>query len=496
MDAFPRQYDEDGDTQDGDAIVPDELFSLPPDVLVKVLGMLSTHDLADLKLCSRKAHAACQVRPWTAAPPRRPSPENSSPQNWKPGTRVQDERVWLSLCQREWGGLTDVQQWLPPPGAAPPPAHLRAPASYQELYQLLRVVEPLAEGGGLWRVIGDGPAGALATFSWTRDSVDAHEVRFRALHAPPERRPLLSICPRRGLRVGVEWDDPEAGLKATLTQHRGEPGGGRGGGLWRAASCDAVAEVGLGGGSPASSSLGTSPQGSFEHAWLHFMSGNVAQPSRQRRRAPSAGPPLLHHLVRVPTPPPSRRHALAGLWAGAHLGPGGVVRVFRVVYDFKGLAPRLVAEALVGDAAVPAGRRAWIAAVGRLADPLGEEDESLLGEFREETAARHLVGGGVFEEGGEGGPPPPPATPASLARLLHLRRVVSVHEATGRVPGLGGQWADARLWVHADGELSLLWLGQPFQRMPMRRVDADLAPPRPDARRGDAEVVSRRPGDL
>lgn len=53
---------------------------------------------------------------------------------------------------------------------------------------------------------------------------------------------------------------------------------------------------------------------------------------------------VVHHLVRVPRPRPSRKHPLAGLWRGRwQAGWERGVSVIQVAYDFSGSAARIVA---------------------------------------------------------------------------------------------------------------------------------------------------------
>jgi len=65
----------------------------------------------------------------------------------------------------------------------------------------------------------------------------------------------------------------------------------------------------------------------------------------------AAGPPapVVHHLLRVHRPLPSRKHPLAGLWRGSwRRGLWHGVSIVQVVYDFTGPAARILATQVRG----------------------------------------------------------------------------------------------------------------------------------------------------
>jgi hypothetical protein len=441
---------------------PIGLEDLPPDELARIMIFLRLDDVECLRASSRTLK------------------EN-----------LDDDRVWYNMCHKSWGRCTDTRQWCHPGAdqspsggrtpAPPPPRHIvRAPSCFRELYYYLRHVERLC---GLWRVIGEGPNGALIRFSWGDDALSGSDLSFPSLRRRPHARPFLRICPRRGLDVEVEWGDDDSTV--TMKVH---PSGGLER-LHRTPSAEAAAAVSYGR-SPQSATLGTSPEGSFEHAWLEFMAGSVQRPARVRRRRSAVGAvvpgPTLHHLRRVDPPPrPTVRHPLSGLWAGDY-GPAGV-QVVRLAYDFSGRAARLIADKVTGDEGVAAGQRTWWALAAPLPQPLEPGEEALAAELR--RAAEDAAADGALEAlfledtssddgsdagGGAGGSRPAPAPPEAE------RQVVAVHMGAGQVgvgEGQAREWVEGRLWVYADGGLRFWWLEDVQTGVELRRCDAELAAP-------------------
>lgn len=432
------------------------LETLPPDELAKIMRFLEIEDVQSLQLVSRGLRNACQ-----------------------------DERVWHSICDSTWASCTDVRKWLPAPGQSVQPRGFasRPPTTYKDLFHLLHKVEKLA---GLWRVIGEGCKSALVSFKWTQDGIEGHEVSYHRLaDREPDLHLFQRIAPRRGLTVAVDWDGDD---NNTVTLRSLGPGGTPDGRLHRSPSAEAAAAVSFG--TPQSQSmLGASPQGTFEHAWLEFMSSSVQKSSKMRRRhsrGEGAGPMLLRHLRRVVPPVPSARHPFAGMWLAECGGAG--LQIFTMRYDFSGRAARIVAEKVTGDAEVPAGRKAWWALAAALPVPWPSEEAQLLANLEaaqalhEEELLQGIDGSiaALFLEGGsddEGPELDMDGVPdVGAAAAVAARRVVAMHMGAGQIMAHGSEeeWEEGRLWVHADGTLTFWWVEGEPHCVPMRRIDAHL----------------------
>jgi hypothetical protein len=280
-----------------------------------------------------------------------------------------DERVWFDVCERRWGaahagGVTDVRQWLtgpsggggrpPRPPSAPAPPPPAAPLTARRLFHLLSDLDRMAEGGGVWRTVGESPP-CLVVWAWRHGVFHGEEIRFvvaaenvaaRAENVA-ERRPVASFGPRAGAATALEFGGGDTVALRPL-------GGGER--LRLSPSATAAAAVALAAGSPrAGAAPGTSPTGSLALAMESFMAGQLATPARRRRRGGSANlPDPARHLRRVEVPRRgARRHSLAGLWV-AH-GIKGGPHVVSLAYDFsRGAHARVVArDALRGGAAAP-----------------------------------------------------------------------------------------------------------------------------------------------
>lgn len=206
---------------------PANLPTLSPDCLGRIVRSLSVADLESLLLSSRALNAA-----------------------------VMDERVWFSLCTSRWGALTDLHSWLVPPappsplrprGMQPPstyrwaggggrggrvtkggkgwqgccqqssppsvadrqlvgtvpalvaavkssrPIRLHLPSCRRALYYLLHRTAPVV---GLWRLVGEGPNGALVAFTWRRDGIKGEELQYDGLEEDMDCVPYRTVSPR------------------------------------------------------------------------------------------------------------------------------------------------------------------------------------------------------------------------------------------------------------------------------------------------------------
>jgi len=468
------------------------LEDLPADELARILTFLRLDDVHNLLKTSKKLQKSCQ-----------------------------DERVWYSMCDTTFSHLTNIRQWVDtndtacsPSSRTRSPAFGRrhmvpAPSTYRQLYYYLRHLEQLC---GLWRVIGAGPIGAFISFKWASDGLEGEEISYSSLTRKPDKTPCWRICPLKGLNIEIEWDSNDDKSTATVKIH--PRAGSDRGQLHRSSSAEAAAAVSFGGGTPQSSAtlLGTSPEGSFEHAWLEFMSSNVAKPSKLRKSGGMGGTssaPVLHHLRKVDVPTPSQRHPLAGLYVGDY-GPAGF-QVIRVAYDFTGKAARIVADKIVGDAGVSAGQRTWWVLAAAVETPWNQSEVEImegLQRLQEQNVEEHALEGleafffedeesqsdtdGTMSDGDENGfgsngngnqenadfsdnatsatnPSGPPSKNT---------QVVGIHIGAGQIGfgnGVPGQWVEGRLWVLGDGTLKMWWMDDIQQDVALRRIDADIA---------------------
>ncbi len=69
----------------------------------------------------------------------------------------------------------------------------------RKLYYLLLRTAPII---GLWRLVGEGPVGALIAFSWTPDGIKGEELQYESLEEEVECTPYRSVCPRCLLPAG------------------------------------------------------------------------------------------------------------------------------------------------------------------------------------------------------------------------------------------------------------------------------------------------------
>jgi hypothetical protein len=461
------------------------LEHLPPDELARILTFLRLDDVNNLLRCSKTLQETCQ-----------------------------DERVWYSMCERRWSDLTDIRQWVDNDIACSLSSRARSPAvgrrhivpapsTYRQLYYYLRHVEQLC---GLWRVIGEGPVGAFISFKWVSDGLEGEDISYSSLKRKPDRTPYFRICPRKGLNIEIELDINHDNSTATLKvyPHAGTDRAQ----LHRSSSAEAAAAVSFGGGTPKSSAaiLGTSPEGSFEYAWLEFMSSNVARSSRIRRRSSrgmggTSNAPVLHHLRKIDPPKASLRHPLAGLYVGDY-GPAGF-QVIRIAYDFTGRAARLIADKIVGDEGVSAGARTFwaLAAAVEVPWPAGEvEILEDLQRLQEESMEEHALEGleALFLEDddeqeepsspGNGGEYPTNHQQNNNTSTMHTdsstntnnintKQVVGIHIGAGQVGVGNGQpreWVEGRLWVLGDGTLKMWWMEHIQQSVELRRIDAEV----------------------
>lgn len=472
------------------------LDNLPPDELARILTFLRLDDVHNLLRTSTALQKSCQ-----------------------------DERVWYSMCDTTWSHLTNIRQWVDtnettcsPSSRTRSPAFGRrhivvAPSSYRQLYYYLRHVEQLC---GLWRVIGEGPVGAFILFKWASDGLEGEEISYSSLKRKPDRTPYWRICPLKGLNIEIEWDSIDDKSTATLKIHP-RTGSDRVQ-LHRSSSAEAAAAVSFGAGTPQSSAtlLGTSPEGSFEYAWLEFMSSNVAKPSKVRKSRGMGGTsiaPALHHLRKVDVPKPTLRHPLSGLYIGDY-GPAGF-QVIRVAYDFTGRAARLIADKIVGDEGVSAGQRTWWVLAAAVETPWPQSEVEIMEDLQriqEERAEEHALEGlealfleleddedsqsdiysnntndgidnGVHQGGGGNGHQNA-AVPSNITSVTNPpgfspnnKQVVSIHIGAGQVGVGNGQpreWVEGRLWVLGDGTLKMWWMEDIQQGVALRRIDADI----------------------
>jgi Cyclin D1 binding domain len=468
--------------------IPDVgLEHLPPDELARVLTFLRLDDVHNLLTTSKLLQSNCQ-----------------------------DERVWYSMCDTTWSHLTDIRQWVDNEVACSPSSRtpkslafrrhvVAAPTTYRQLYYYLRHVEKLC---GLWRVIGEGPVGAFISFKWSSNGLEGEEISYSSLKRKPDRQPYFRICPRKGLNIEIEWDTNDDDEKSTATlkiyPHAGEKPL-----LHRSSSAEAAAAVSFGGGTPQSSAtvLGTSPEGSFEYAWLEFMSTNVAKPSKMRRRSSrgmgaASNAPVLHHLRKIDVPKPSLRHPLAGLYVGDY-GHAGF-QVIRVAYDFTGRAARLVADKIIGDEGVSAGQRTWWTLAAPVETPWPEGEIAIMGDLQrlqEESAEEHALEGleALFleeededEQNSESSTSSRTGSTAGgrnengsaefrgnnqLNSSSNNKQVVGIHIGAGQVGVGNGQpreWVEGRLWILGDGTLKMWWMEHIRQGVTLKRIDADV----------------------
>lgn len=406
------------------------LDRLPLDALAIVLRTLSVHDVLALARVNRGLRST-----------------------------LGDERVWYTLCAREWPA-TDVRRWVvrPAGGESPAPvpaAPLPPPQTFREVYLLLHEVSQLV---GLWRRLGCGHRSSLVSFSWAPDSLEGAELSYASLEDEVERVDWLSIRPRRPC---VDIQSVDARM-ATLREHSA-----RGAAMHRSPSAEAAAAVAMGSSVGSRSGLGSSPLGTspFEEELQSFLSPMVQSRRRQQRRRPAQPGgggrevvPVLHHLERVPVPVPSRKHPLVGLWR-ADCGPAHTVQILRLVMDFSGQrAARMLAFKVTGDDVVPAGRLSWIALAAALATPWPAWEQDLIAAQQE----RWLEDDGAWEE-------------------TQLRAVAAVHmawaqEGGGEVPaGIPDPHSltDARLWVLSGDSMALCVVeaGSPGDVFEMHRID-------------------------
>jgi len=158
----------------------------------------------------------------------------------------------------------------------------------------------------------------------------------------------------------VTWEGSTVGIWTHDDQDRRDPYTPDRTPVTNAASID-VADVGFG--TPRSLSsrdsplMGASPENSFRQAWGQFMSQNVQQRSKMRRRSSRNRFAQLRHLKRVVMPVASKRHPLAGLWS-AEIDEDEF-EVISVEYDFRSSAAEIVGTKLSGPGFHEFGATIW-----------------------------------------------------------------------------------------------------------------------------------------
>lgn len=63
------------------------------------------------------------------------------------------------------------------------------------LYYLLLRSAPII---GLWRLVGEGPVGALIAFTWTQEAIKGEELTFDSLGDEMDCTTYRTLCPRWG----------------------------------------------------------------------------------------------------------------------------------------------------------------------------------------------------------------------------------------------------------------------------------------------------------
>lgn len=387
-----------------------------------------------------------------------------------------DERMWYLICDQTWSGVTDIRLWVvssrtPSPSKASLSAN---PASYRELFHLLRHIEPLC---GVWRVIGGDLNGTCVTFAWKKNALEGRTVEVDDLESAPRRPLFVSMRPGRGNEIQVEWIG-DGNKTAVLRVGSGDEAG-----MHRSPSAEAAAAVSFG---TPQSALGTSPEGSFEYAWREFMSSKVAKSSKARRRLERSGRfSQMHHLRRVGVPKPSWHHPLAGFWAG-DCGDQGF-EVLRVRYDFKGPSAMIICDEVTGGGQGSGGFQLWSALAKPLPQPLSQSEQGLydgLHQLLEEEEDGEALDGlaAIFEQdGGNGNAPgetePHPVTDSRKeVASIHKGQVWSCHvfpETENSESEEEGE-KEGRLWVYTDGSMRFWWLSSsraPLGSVPLRRID-------------------------
>lgn len=447
------------------------LDTLPPESLALVLCHLSVKDIRNVAATCKALHVACR-----------------------------DEKMWFILCESTWSSVTDVRQWLVKQreeGRQGQEAPTVSPVTYCELFHVLRHVQDLC---GYWRVIGDGPSGSFVRFIWCKDGIRGHAIipkTFQKMssfgpsssqvHSFVELEPYHSLCPRQGEGFVVEWGSEDKGIVTLIKSPKPPPGiaGGKlpsiGGSprMYRSPSAEAAAAVSMS--SMAESSvLGSSPEGSFEHSWLEFMSTKIAKPSRRRRSMRDALDkftinPKIYHLRRVSLPLPSLCHPLAGIWAGNDSVNGPLV--IRIRYDFSGLAARVVGEKISGSGALAAGRQCWWAYAAAVQVPWSASEENLMHSLLEhlDTVALEGLDAILLEDGDQSNVFEDNSNDGNNNVPRIDREIEKIHVGGSKDDDEGAALVEGRLWSLTDGSLMFWWLDPvaPLRRLIMQRLDLD-----------------------
>lgn len=440
----------------------DTLETLPLESLASVLCHLSVKDIRNVASTCKSLHTACR-----------------------------DEKLWFILCETTWSLFTDVCQWIVPPHQLGDQESLPSPATYCELFHLLRHIQGLC---GYWRVIGEGPLGSFVRFSWCDHGIQGQAIvpkSFRALETGPsssKKNPLVDLepyhnyYPRQGEGFVVEWGSEDKGVVTLIKSPRAGGGSPQ---IYRSPSAEAAAAASMSTVTD-SNMLGSSPEGSFEHSWLEFMSTKVAKPSRRRRSLrdstksdKSSLAPQIYHLRRVNLPSSSVCHPLAGIWVGNDNINGPLV--IRVKYDFLGPAARIVGEKISGGGTLAAGGQCWWAYAAAVSmPPTDASEESLMQSLLERLDAETLDGldSLLLEDGGIGDHTNGNGNGSSNTAFGLDRQINKVH--IGGSKDDDQRAAEGRLWSFMDGSLVFWWLGNDnlpetvrLRRLIMHRLDMD-----------------------
>ncbi|GFR42588.1 hypothetical protein Agub_g3515 [Astrephomene gubernaculifera] len=362
-----------------------------------------------------------------------------------------DARIWQPLCNSVWATCTNPSNWLlreDTAGASIPGTSIGyedddedgpPPTTYRSVFAALRRMQPLI---GLWRGVGDSPAGSLFRVAWGPGGAGHVEV---AALVPQRRRssdgdggggnggasaaaaavPVLVAEARA--RVGPGGgapglslqlvDESMALLKGRNTGGRRGPGGGGGfggGGRGPSAAALAAAAVATGacsssregrlygsspppaGGAGAGGGGGISSSPSFELEMLRFMDASIAgsrsgsRKARGRCGSPSPHLPLGPGQGSWSRPPAAILQHLVRLkvaapsrqrpLGGMWTGVYGVhgLEVVSLSYEGSGSRSRIVATKITGDRNVPAGQTTFWAEAEPLPQPWPPSEVELI----------------------------------------------------------------------------------------------------------------------
>lgn len=384
------------------------LLSIGADAREAVLSHLNAAELCQCQLvCKGLRDAACSDSLWRRLCQR----------TWQEA----DPRTWLTSGQSTAGNRSSNHDSNTSGRAAP---HVTGPFTcYRQLYPALLWYDGLI---GVWRPAA-GRDDSLFSFRWGSGCVEAHCFTYSQSSSGAQTSLSVSL----GGGGSDAWVSDLRADKCTLAiapprrLHRSPSQGAQ---AAAAVAANRAADTAL---------FGTSPKGSFNHEMAHWMESNIAKPRRRNSRGTPQGPPMpmLHHLLRVHRPMPSRKHTLAGLWRGRDLDDASNSSVIiRVEYSFAGHAAQIVATQVNRGSISPS---MWTAVAAPVPSPWDEREESYV-DLRG-TLARQNAEENEHDS-------------------CHLgNQVASIRKGQGRCPE-SHTYLPGRLFVYGNGRIGFLWL--------------------------------------